>query len=83
MSLLTARAEKDIMASLPFQSALVFDGETTSETHYLVFFNIFQALNDMGYYMAYLALYPLEDKTREDSDEQILFRSYSFSVFRE
>lgn len=81
LSLLTRKTESNIAALLPDRIAIVFDGHTTPDAHYVGVFATFPSQNAHGFEVVCLALSPMEDETRQTADEHISFLSYVLGNF--
>lgn len=81
LAALTTRVELKISTALPDRFALVFDGQTTPEAHYVAVFATYPNENASGYLAACLAMSPLEDETTHSAEEHVEFLRFVLSVF--
>lgn len=70
---LTTVAEQKAAKELPNKFALVFDGWTGGNVHYIALLATFPAQNFLGYRKIILAFSPFEDETSQDSDKGLEF----------
>lgn len=66
---------------LPDRIALVFDGQTFKDAHYVGVFATFSAANCNGFELVCLAMSLMEDETTQTAYQHIDFLSYVLSVF--
>lgn len=58
---------------LPSRFAVVFEGQSTPEAHYVGVFGTYPANNRDGTSSVCLALSPLDDETSHDAEERMTF----------
>lgn len=73
LSGLTQCIKLKITQLLPDHFGLVFDDQTTSESHYVAYFAKIPTTNQVGYQSVCLTFLPLEYKILQTSDEQTAF----------
>ncbi len=82
IDLLTTRVEQNVTAMLPSRFALVFDGWTVGDSHYVALFATFPAETTNGYDKLLLAFSPFDFETSQDSDNHLQFVTFVLSVFQ-
>lgn len=78
---ITVCVEKKIARLLPNKFALVFDGWSGGETHYVSVFASIPADTPIGYRNVLLAMSPLENEDTQSTDEHYNFIEFVLSVF--
>jgi hypothetical protein len=82
MNLLTASVEEKIAALLPDTVALVFDGWTVSQTHYLDVFATYPKNNtELGYNKVLLSFAPLTTEESLNADAHIAYFDYILELY--
>jgi len=79
--LLTFRVEKKIAAELPDKFCLVFDGWTSSKTHYIGIFATFPADTELKYKKVLLGFTPLLDETNQTAENHCELIEFVLNVF--
>ncbi len=81
MQMLTERVERKISRLLPDKFALVFDGRSASDTHYVAMFATFPTSNENGYDKVLLAFSPFEDENTQNAQNHYDFAIFVLSVY--
>lgn len=81
MFALTSRDEQNILSCLLDRFALVFDGQTTFETHYFAVFEIFLYRTAHGYSFTSLSLSPVADEIIQDAEDHVTSLQFVLEVF--
>lgn len=78
---LTVCVEKTISTLLPEKFALVFDGWSSIDSHYMGMFATFPSDNKDGFKKLLLAFSPFEDETSQNSDQHIQFCNFVLTLY--
>lgn len=78
---LTAKVEEKIKALLPSRFAIVFDGWSVGDTHFVAIYATFPKANDSGFEEVLLGLSPMENEESQDANEHYDFVKFVLSVF--
>lgn len=81
MALLADVVEKKISNLLPNTFALVFDGWSCHDTHYLSIFATYPSSTERGFSQVLLAFSPMGDEEKLDANEHLQFTSFVLSLF--
>ena len=81
MRLLTERVEEKVRRKLPEKFALVFDGWTTTDYHYVAVFSVFPAENNVGYKAVLLAFSPFVDDSSQDAADDLDYVKWVLNYF--
>lgn len=81
LSQLTTLVEEKIKEKLPSRFAVIFDGWTGGDTHYVSVFASFPAVNACGYESVLLALAPMGEEDSHTADEHYSFLKFVLSVY--
>ena len=81
MSLITERVEEKVRRKLPDKFALVFDGWTTTDYHYVAVFATFPVENNIGYEAVFLAFSPFEDDSSQDAAHHLDYVKWVLNYF--
>lgn len=82
MRALVEQVERKVSTILPDRFALVFDGQTTPEAHYVAVFATFPDKTETGFKEICLALSPMENEETQDANEHITFLHFVLSIFQ-
>ena len=81
LQLLIEKVEERIKKLLPSKFALVFDGWTTSDTHYMAIFASFPFNNTKGFKTVILAFSPFEDEVSHDRQHHLTFAEFVTDLY--
>lgn len=81
MNLLTQHVEKKVSKDLPQKFALVFEGWSACDCHYVSILATIPKSNKNDYLGVLLAFLPLVKQWKKDEDEQINFIHFVLDVF--
>lgn len=86
LAAITIFVKQNNTLALPHHFAIVFDGQTTPETHYPAVFATRPSNNAAGYHTASLAMLPSEDETTYRAEEltisHVLAVLHALTAFR-
>lgn len=81
INLVKEHVESNISELIPDCIDLVFDNKSTPDAHYASISATFPTKNGGRFEAVCVALYPLENESRKDADEHIIFIALVLSVY--
>lgn len=81
MYTLTNLVKRSIFSYPPNWLAIMLDGHTTPKTHYVAVVAIYSSEMFLDYSSVWLSIPPLENKTKQDTNEHICFLMFVIRVF--
>ena len=81
ITLLTRHVEGKIASRLPLKFALIFDGWSANQAHFVGVFATFPSSNDLGFERILLSLSPFENEENLTADAHMSFLQYFLSVY--
>lgn len=81
MHALTKKVEETIRKLLPNKFALVFDGWSTNDTHYIALFATFPSSNELGYKHVLLSFSPFQDETSQDAASHLEYTEWVLGLY--
>jgi len=81
MNLLAEKVEKKLAEILPSKFALIFDGWTAGDTHYVALYASFSSNNDLGFSTALLSFAPLDTETSQSAKAHQKYIEYVLNLY--
>jgi len=78
---LTAHVESKIRSQLPDRIALVFDGWSSNDTHFVAVYATYSSESELGYNSVLLAFSPFEDESSQDAIHHLDFTKWVLSNY--
>ncbi len=78
---LTSRVEQRISEKLPSKFAIVFDGWSTGDAHYVACFASFESNSKFGFSMILLGFSPFEDELSQDAEHHYKYLEFFLELF--